>query len=63
MNEFEWISEFTNQLIQTITLHQRKKNWNFFVFVINDNQAFVSEIYALIGPLKEKLDFFSPLEF
>ena len=48
------MSEFNNHLLP-ITLHPRKQNWNFFIFVINGNQTLISQIY--------RVDFFSPLGF
>ena len=63
VNEFEGISEFNDHLISAITLHRRKKKCNFFTFVINGNQAFISQIYRVIGPLPEKVIFFNSLRF
>ena len=36
---------------------------NFFIFLINDNQAFIPQINRVIARLGEKLHFFSPLGF
>ena len=45
--------------MSVITLHPRKKNGNFFIFVVNGNQTVISQINKVIGLLEEKLDFFS----
>ena len=57
------MAEFINHLLSAISLHPRKQNWNFFIFVINDNQASIFHINRVVGPFGEKLDFFSPLGF
>ena len=33
------------------------------LFEINGNHAFISQIYRVVGPMGEKLDFFTPLGF
>ena len=50
-------------ILSAITLHTRKQNWNFSIFLINGNQTFLSQTYRIIRPLGEKLDCFSPLRF
>ena len=52
-----------SDILSALTLHKRKQNWIFFIFVINGNQIFLSQTYRIVGPLGEKLDFFSPLRF
>ena len=59
--KFKWISEFNYHLLSAITLHQRKQNWNFFIFVINGDQTSISQIYRFVSPLAEKLNFLVPL--
>ena len=63
MNEFERISEFNNHVLSAKILHPRKQDWNLFVFEINGNQTFTSQIHRVIGPMRGKLDFFIPLVF
>ena len=55
-------SEFNNHLLSAIILHPRKQNKNFFIFLINGNQTFISQIYRVLGPLGEKLDFCQSLK-
>ena len=62
LNEYQK-SEFDNHLISAIMLHPQQENWNFSVFVINNNQTFMSQIYRVISLLGEKLDFLSFLTF
>ena len=57
------MSEFNNRLLSATTVHPRKQNWNFFIFEIDGNQTFISQIYRVVGPLGEKLEFSSPLGF
>ena len=57
------MTEFYNHLLSAITLHPRKQNWNFFIFVIIGNQTFIPQTRKIVGLLGEKLIFFSPLGF
>ena len=36
---------------------------NSYILVISNNQSFISQILKVVGPLGEKLEFFSPLGF
>ena len=63
MNEFKSISELNNSPLSAITSHARKQNWNFFVFVISGSQTFISQIYRVVGPSGEKLNFYRSLVF
>ena len=36
---------------------------NFYIFVIINNQSFISQILKVVGPLREKVELFSHLEF
>ena len=63
MNESVRISELVGHFLSAINLYQRKQNWNFFIFVINGNQTFISQIYRVVCPIEEKLDFFNHLGF
>ena len=54
------MSGFNNHHHLIITLHPRKQDWNFFIFVINGNQAFTSEIYGVVGPLEKNIIFVVP---
>ena len=61
MNEFKWISEFDCHPFSATTWHPRNQNLYLFIFVIKCDQTFIPQTCRAIGPLKEKLNFFSPL--
>ena len=42
---------------------QHSKTGNVYIFVIAIIQSFTSQIFGVVGPLGENLDFFGPLEF
>ena len=42
---------------------QHSKTGNVYIFVIANIQSFTSQIFGVVGPLGENLDFFNPLEF
>ena len=50
-------------LLSFITLYPLQQFWKFYIFVISNNQSFISQILRVVGPLGEKCEFFSPLGF
>ena len=42
---------------------QHSKTGQFYTFVISNGQSFISQSLKTAGPLGEKFDFLSPLEF
>ena len=42
---------------------QQSMTRNFYMIIISTNQSFISQIWRIVGPLGEKLDFLSPLGF
>ena len=42
---------------------QQSKTGNFYIFVINNNQNFVSQILTVLSAFGEKFNFFDPLGF
>ena len=49
MNEFELIPKYTDHLLSTIALLPRKQKVEFFIFVINSYQTFISQIYKAVS--------------
>ena len=43
MDEFECIPAFIDHPLPAMTIRRREHNWNFFIFVINGNQTFISQ--------------------
>ena len=60
LNEYQ---NFKSHLLSAITLHPRKQEVDFFIFVINGNQSFISQIHRALSPLGKSSIFFSPLGF
>ena len=53
---------YVNQdLLSSITLYLLQQNsGNFYMFVISNNQSFISQILRVVGPLGEKFKFSVP---
>ena len=65
MNEFEWISRMVcsnNIFLLAKTLQSVSKNRNVCIFVISDYHTFTSKNFRVLGLLREKSEFFIPLE-
>ena len=50
-------------LLPAIALYPTQQTGNFYIFVIANIQSFKSQMFGVLGPLGENLDFFGPLGF